>query len=66
MALGFDNQMGLISSSSHTRQAIAGSTNKYPVAPVSNNAVVFILLLFPSRHRATNAFLAKKLQGKLV
>ena len=60
MALGFDNQMGSISSLLHTRQAIAGLMKEYPVAPVSNNAVVLILPLFPSMQEATKASSAKK------
>ena len=65
MALGLDNLMGLIIRLSHIRQAITGSTKEYPVAPVSNNAVVFISPLFSSIHGATNASSAKKLPGRL-
>ena len=64
-ALGLDSVTGLICSLSHTRRAIDVSINEYPVAPVSNNAVVFILLLFLSIHEVTKASSMKKLPGKL-
>ena len=65
MALGLDSLMGSIYSLSHTRRTIDGSMNEYPVAPVSNKAVVLILLLFPNIHGATKAFSANKLPGRL-
>ena len=64
IALDFDNLMSLICSSSHTRCAINRSMNEYPVAPVSNKAVVFILLLLPSIHEVTKDSSAKKSPGK--
>ena len=63
-ALGLDNLTGSICSLSHTRRTIDGSINEYPVAPVSNKAVVSISLLFPRVHKVTKAFSAKKLPGK--
>ena len=65
IAFGFDSLMGSISSSSHIRRTIDGSTKKYPVAPVSNKAVVLILLLLPSVHVANNACSAKKSPGNV-
>ena len=64
-ALGLDNLTGLICSLSHTQRAIDMSINEYPVAPVSNNAVVSILLLFPSIHKVTMDSSVKKLPSKL-
>ena len=57
--------MGLISSLLHTQCVIAGSTKEYLIAPVFNNTIVLISLLFPSRHKATKAFFAKKSSGRL-
>ena len=57
--------MGLISRLSHIRCVIAGLTNQYPVAPVSNNAVVFISSLFLSVHEVTKASSAKKSPGNV-
>ena len=65
MALGLDSLMGSIYSLSHTRRTIDGSMNEYPVAPVSNKAVVLISLLFPKIHGVTKASSAKKSPGKL-
>ena len=65
IALGLDSLMGSICSLSHTRRAIDGSMNEYPVAPVSNKAVVLISLLFSKIHGVTKASSAKKSPGKL-
>ena len=52
--------MGLICNSSHKCRTIDGSMNEYPVAPVSNKAVVLILLLLPSIHEVVKVSPAKK------
>ena len=64
IALSFDSLIGLICSLSHTQRAIDKLMNEYLVALVSNNIIVFILLLHPSIHEVTKGFSAKKLPGK--
>ena len=65
IAFGFNSLMGSISSSSHIRRTIDGSTKEYPVAPVSNKAVVFISLLLLNVHVANNLCSAKKSLGNV-
>ena len=60
-----DNLTSLICSLSHTPRAIDGSTKEYPVAPVSNKAVVFISLLLLNVHVANNLCSAKKSLGNV-
>ena len=57
--------MDSISSSSHIRCTINGSTKEYPVALISNKTVVLILLLLPSVHVANNVCSAKKSPGNI-
>ena len=57
--------MGSISRLSHIYCAIARSTNEYPMVPVSNNVVAFILSLFPSVHKVTKTFSAKNSPGNV-
>ena len=38
--------------------------NEYPIAPVSNKAVIFISLMFSSIHEVVKASPAKKLSSK--
>ena len=56
--------MVLICSLSHTRRTIDESTNEYPVAPVSNKAVILISLLLLSIHEVVKASPAKKSPDK--
>ena len=56
--------MGLICSLSHTQHTIDESINEYPVALVSNKAVVLISLLLSSIHEVVKVSSAKKLSGK--
>ena len=65
MTLGLDNLISLISRLSHIHYTIDRSANEYLIAPMFNNVVVFIMILFSSTHRTTKVFSAKKLPSKL-
>ena len=56
--------MVLICSLSHTWRIINELMNEYFIAPVSNKAVVLILLLLPSIHEVVKISLTKKSLGK--